>query len=757
MRHAGRVILVVLPLAVLAACSERPGPTVVGPDAQAPNEAISDAVHDDGNDRFYWLPPMVGAAGGFENPFDGTQDPEVLVCALAECPTPLAVYTTTSGVGGVVVQVSAEDEHYSVALHTDEAGLSPGTVYRVSVLVAGTELGFADITLAATGKEAKNLSTGELIGLKDGRTLPVQFRIEQGAVFPIPSSGGSLSALGGAVTMVFPDGALDEETGITVQALEPTDGAFVAYDFGPDGIMFDVDVLITIAYLESSLGGIDETDLALVVRDAQDRWIVKPGSQTFPALNHVSAPYSHFSGGGVGLAALAIYCPGDADTDTFDLLADAIAAVMPGGTVEVCPGTHTVIALQVTKEVTIQGAPVPATDPLPTLTTAGGRAGLILNGSVTVRDLRMVLDYDSLPVNPDAAALVIDDAHDQVLVEDVEIDVVSVGVGALISQSSVAGAQATLNRAAVTGGYYGARVLVADTAGEDSPIDISNTELAGQIVAIQVEAFGASASRVTLDSLVVSGPDSALAVRATNLGTGTGPRVDVLDSSLEGAVAYFGGASGVIQNNAIGVCTFQYCIRVFGNTVTGGSQPEPVRILGNQIPLATASATGRGIWLTNASSGPFEVNGNQLTGVDVSGADRTDPLVYSYRIAGIRVEDPFVAGELNANAISSANAGISADSAFAVTGLDNVITAVRVGILAEFAGVANIHSSDVTDYLVPIGPGATYSIGALTCNYWGAATGPIGVDPIIGSSLYTPFATASVAGTSTTVCSGGVP
>jgi hypothetical protein len=45
----------------------------------------------------------------------------------------------------------------------------------------------------------------------------------------------------------------------------------------------------------------------------------------------------------------------------------------------------------------------------------------------------------------------------------------------------------------------------------------------------------------------------------------------------------------------------------------------------------------------------------------------------------------------------------------------------------------------------------------LTCNYWGSATGPIGVDLAVGAATYTPFATASVAGTSTTTCSGGVP
>ena len=52
-----------------------------------------------------------------------------------------------------------------------------------------------------------------------------------------------------------------------------------------------------------------------------------------------------------------------------------------------------------------------------------------------------------------------------------------------------------------------------------------------------------------------------------------------------------------------------------------------------QIALATANATGRGIWLTSPSSGPFEVNGNQLTGVDVPAAVRTDPFAYAGREA----------------------------------------------------------------------------------------------------------------------------
>jgi len=64
--------------------------------------------------------------------------------------------------------------------------------------VGGVELGFADIDPVSTGKELKNVQTGEYIGLVDGRTLPIKFRIENGALCD--------AAACGAATVNLPEG-----------------------------------------------------------------------------------------------------------------------------------------------------------------------------------------------------------------------------------------------------------------------------------------------------------------------------------------------------------------------------------------------------------------------------------------------------------------------------------------------------------------------------------------------------------------------
>lgn len=168
-----RLLAITSAALVLAACSKGP----VTPDVGDPSFEIVDAVHGDGNEHFFWLPPMVGNPGSFTGVFDGSQSPVVRICDLADCAGNLIAEYTTAGPGSETVRVVPEDEHYIVNWHTDEFEITPGPTYRISVLVAGTELGLADVQLGATGKEVKNLNTDQMIGLKDGRTLPIKFRI----------------------------------------------------------------------------------------------------------------------------------------------------------------------------------------------------------------------------------------------------------------------------------------------------------------------------------------------------------------------------------------------------------------------------------------------------------------------------------------------------------------------------------------------------------------------------------------------------
>jgi TolB protein len=202
------------------------------------------------------------------------------------------------------VSLAEADEHYGVNWHTDQFTISDGITYRIRVFVAGSLLGYADVDVVNSGKELKNVETGEYIALKDGRTLPIKFRIEVGAVYVVGSGGGTVSAMDGTVTLEFPEGALTQDTGITVNPAVgyPTDPDLVpgsVYDFGPDGTQFVVPLELTIQYDPDSIptDG-DESDLVLV-HLTDDVWTEVAGSSADVATHSVTGPVSSFSVYGV--------------------------------------------------------------------------------------------------------------------------------------------------------------------------------------------------------------------------------------------------------------------------------------------------------------------------------------------------------------------------------------------------------------------------------------------------------------------------
>lgn len=178
-----------------------------GESAVAPSDAsyaISDGAHS-GNEHFYFLPPMVPAPdpGGA---FDGSLSPEVQVCAWngAACTTMLALFTRDAGYGSESIRVSEADEHYVVNWHTaeilDDHPLGSGEVYRVRILVDGRELGFADLAVVRNGRGLRNVNADEWVPLRQGRVLPIKFRIEEGAIdetgggTPMPAMSASAGA-----------------------------------------------------------------------------------------------------------------------------------------------------------------------------------------------------------------------------------------------------------------------------------------------------------------------------------------------------------------------------------------------------------------------------------------------------------------------------------------------------------------------------------------------------------------------------------
>jgi hypothetical protein len=237
---------------VLVAC-------VDGGRSNGPSFAISDAVHGGGTAGFYFLPPMVPAPT-ITVPFNGFLQPLVRICPLAvvggsaevQCPTMPIEFTRATGSGSEVIRVSPTDQQYHVNWHTDQFNVQPGEEYRILVFADPDRqfpLGFADIEIAVTGKEAKNLTTMETIGLVDGRTLPIKFFAGIGALGEcdpngptcaeaiVPRAGGlvvAVNADGEAEAFAdFPTDWTDEPTTVMIERID--DRQFETPSTGPLG------------------------------------------------------------------------------------------------------------------------------------------------------------------------------------------------------------------------------------------------------------------------------------------------------------------------------------------------------------------------------------------------------------------------------------------------------------------------------------------------------------------------------------------
>ncbi|HEV2670589.1 MAG TPA: hypothetical protein VGU74_05815 [Gemmatimonadales bacterium] len=161
----------------------------------APSVAVLDGFQAS-NPHFAFLPPLAPPPE-ITGVFDATAQPLVIVCEWDgnQCALPpIATFSLTSGTDDEQISVSPDAERYMV-LWRAPSSLESGRVYRIRVLVAGTELGSVDVI--ATDTEADENS--DMPHVRPGRTLPIRFRIEQGALQTASFAGvwmGSLSGVG---------------------------------------------------------------------------------------------------------------------------------------------------------------------------------------------------------------------------------------------------------------------------------------------------------------------------------------------------------------------------------------------------------------------------------------------------------------------------------------------------------------------------------------------------------------------------------
>lgn len=279
-----------------------------------PRRAISDGAHQ-GNTHFYFLQPMV-AAPSYSGSSDADASPTVAICkwdaGAGACESMIAVFSMAEGTGSERLRYDASGEKFEVNWHTDRCldgpcTLSSASTYRLRVLIGATELGHADVVVGANAQQLKNVNTNEFIPLVNGRTLPVKFRIEVGAVALIPpggdavvgSQGGEIATSDGRVALSIPEGAVSAPTTFSIdevtEELGGTGDWAEPVDLGPDGATFDQPLRLTLAYDASKLPeGVTPHDLQLSTW-VDDHWEVVEGSTLNLAEGTISAEISHFS------------------------------------------------------------------------------------------------------------------------------------------------------------------------------------------------------------------------------------------------------------------------------------------------------------------------------------------------------------------------------------------------------------------------------------------------------------------------------
>jgi len=256
--------------AVLIGCQDDEGPPTA-PISQ-PSPAIMDAAHDGLYDYFYLLPPMVPEPL-YDGVFDPSRSPEVEIVEWKDGTWQrIILFTMSEGAGSERVRVSMEDEHYIVNWHTDDWGPThEDNPVRIRVLDGLRELGFADVILLQKGEKAKNLATGEDVILKDGRTLPIKFRIEEFCdclEATVDSDGGEFVVDTRWAAVIVPEDAVDGEVHLTIEPVpvEVQGGEIVGplptdldqwplyYRITADGD-FTKDVRVEVCQVDDELGG----------------------------------------------------------------------------------------------------------------------------------------------------------------------------------------------------------------------------------------------------------------------------------------------------------------------------------------------------------------------------------------------------------------------------------------------------------------------------------------------------------------------
>ncbi len=192
---------------------------------------FSDGSTAGGNPHFFFLPPLVGQPS-FSGTFNPNVRPVVEICQLD-----LDVNNIPIGCNALAAVISpgtplldALGQVYEVDWDTGLPPIDLTKFYRIQIRVApgGSVLGFADMAPVATGGQVQNVNTGQFIGLVNGRTLPIKFRIELGTFCKttdcfegtVGAAGGTFITSSGLAGTFFPAGALTQDRLLVIDRVD---------------------------------------------------------------------------------------------------------------------------------------------------------------------------------------------------------------------------------------------------------------------------------------------------------------------------------------------------------------------------------------------------------------------------------------------------------------------------------------------------------------------------------------------------------
>ncbi len=216
------VLALAVPLFV--ACRDQQSVTAIH---QGPSADFQDGRVAGGNPHFFFLPPLVSQPA-FSGVFNPRLQPVVDICQLDVSVSPATCASGVAHINPGPVQADAA-EQYHVDWHTDQPAIDVNKFYRIQVFgsAGGLLLGFADMDPVSNGTQLKNVNTGEYIGLVNGRTLPIRFRIERGAFLPgftctdcaeasVTNDGATVVTNTGFAGAQFPAGWLSSPSSVVV-------------------------------------------------------------------------------------------------------------------------------------------------------------------------------------------------------------------------------------------------------------------------------------------------------------------------------------------------------------------------------------------------------------------------------------------------------------------------------------------------------------------------------------------------------------